>query len=114
MKTAQERNLLAQAEELGLEVRFHHERPVTWITVQDPDALREKAVPLAKGGQTICRLCRPTGTDDEGRTTYETIVAAAASCNPRDTFNKGIGRTIALGRAMQRLADGGYVKEQTA
>lgn len=109
MKTAQERNLLAEAKELGLEARFHHIRPTYYRyyrSVTGTPLMLEVAD--AKGGTTVCNLCRVTGTTDDGHRTYEVVVAGVAKCNAKDTFNKGIGRVIALGRAMQNL------KEQTA
>lgn len=103
MKTAQERNLLAEATELGLTVRFSHARPAGEYVVTAPGRATQR--PAAKGGETICCLMRTQHNPDSGEDELKTILVAYSRCNPRDTFNKGIGRAISLGRAMSAYRD---------
>lgn len=89
MRTAQERNLLARAEELGLVVKFDHRRR---------HAAQHLPFVSAKGGTTICRLYFP---DDK---TFESPCGiGVAKCADHDTYNKGIGRAISLGRAFKQF-----------
>lgn len=104
MKTAQERNLLAEATELGLTVRFTHSRPAGQYVVDDASGTVAQR-PAAKGGETICALLRPQHNPDTGEDELKTILVSYSRCNPRDTFNKGIGRAISLGRAMRAYRD---------
>ena len=85
MQTAQERNLLARAENLGITVEFAHCR------AQDIPFC-----PNSKGGSTYCSLV------DETQDIRSRVVGyGTARCSLEDNFNKGIGRAIALGRAFK-------------
>jgi hypothetical protein len=102
MKTAQERALLDEAESLGLIVRFHHVRPEEGA--YNSATGHKDTRPKAKGGKTVCLILRPTAPvppETEGSHTLE--AEGVARCSPRETYNKGIGRAISLGRAMQML-----------
>jgi hypothetical protein len=98
MKTAQERHLLDLATELGLSVRFQHVRV-------DPEG-RYLTGPVghaqAKGGITHCYVEKQAGFEGD-KPVYTAIAHGQAACNPKDTYNKGIGRAIALGRAMAQV-----------
>jgi hypothetical protein len=98
MKTAQERHLLDLATELGLSVRFQHVRV-------DPEG-RYVSGPIdyaqAKGGITHCYIEKPVGLEGD-KLVFSTIAHGQAACNPKDTYNKGIGRAISLGRAMAQV-----------
>lgn len=49
------------------------------------------APPLPKGGLTFAQIEFEDGT----------TVRASAQCNPKDTYNKAVGRMIAVGRALK-------------
>lgn len=55
--------------------------------------------PEPKGGLTIAHIEFADGS----------AVRASAQCNPRDTYNKTIGRMIAVGRAMKAAQKVGVV-----
>ena len=99
MRTAQERNLLARADELGLVVKFDHRRKFT--PAVQPAKLDQGYTPpraAAKGGTTICRIYFPDDKDFESPAGI-----GVAKCADHDTYNKGIGRAIALGRAFKQF-----------
>ena len=50
--------------------------------------------PLPRGGVTTCRLVTEDGA---------VVSEAVARCSRRDNFNKRLGRSISLGRALDRL-----------
>ena len=53
-----------------------------------------KMRPAAHGGYTQCKLVDPTG---------HVVATGIAACSKRDQFNRTVGRTIALGRAISNL-----------
>jgi hypothetical protein len=55
--------------------------------------------PEPKGGLTIAQIEFADGS----------TVRASAQCNPKDTYNKAIGRMIAVGRAMKTAQKVGAV-----
>lgn len=87
MRTAQERDLLKKAEEMGITVQFSHGR-----------IAEDSSVILAKGGRTFCTLHDLSDPDKP-----VLLASGSARCSGRDTYNKGIGRAIALGRAFKAL-----------
>jgi hypothetical protein len=54
----------------------------------------EPVKPLARGGRTECCVTLADGTE----------VWGVAECSQQDNYSKKIGRDIALGRALKRLA----------
>lgn len=94
MKTAQERDLLAEAQKRGITVHFSHQR----VQVYPYNKLDGDLIQSAKGGRTYCTLLDLSDPDKP-----VTLAKASARCSRKDTYNKGIGRAIALGRAFKLL-----------
>lgn len=76
----------------GYIVKYHHRRSTKIIHAKKMDGPMEVFDP--KGGETIAIVY-----DTEGKE----VIAACAICSPNETFNKRLGRTIALGRALHAL-----------
>lgn len=56
---------------------------------------------LQKGGRTVCEILAETEIDEDGGP--RVLVAASARCRKDEPFDKRLGRTIALGRALKTL-----------
>lgn len=59
--------------------------------------------PAAKGGETEAKVYDP---DDS------VVAIGVATCHERDNFSRRIGRDIALGRALKRLAEKQLMAEE--
>lgn len=73
--------------------KFRHERNVITVPHTKLDE-EEKVIVDPKGGKTIARII-----DSEGNLISE----GYAICRPDEQFNRRLGRTIALGRALSVL-----------
>lgn len=86
----------------GYTCRYQHLRDFPWRTNQfatvpfrtTGDLKRRGLSPATKGGMTVCHVYDPSG---------EHVLSAWAHCNPKDNFNRKIGRQIALGRAVKAV-----------
>lgn len=59
-----------------------------------------------KGGTTVVEIVSPK-LDDDGEVVEVVVIAVGkANCSPRDNYNRRLGRTIALGRALKSLKNG--------
>lgn len=77
----------------GKLVRVYHLRPGEMVAVDGKEELR--FFPETKGGTTRVELFDPDGEFP--------LAEGVARCSPRDNYNKRLGRTIALGRAIKML-----------
>lgn len=76
----------------GAVVKFRHERKRASGNVVSID---EGPLPvLPRGGQTVCRVILPDGSEIEG----------VAHCSKKDNYSKKLGRDIALGRALAAIS----------
>lgn len=89
----------------GLRAMYHHQRFFIkeYGRMRMPDELvlagehhgREKyGTPLGRGGFTTCSLVDAAGY---------VVAQGHAECHENDNFNRKLGRTIALGRALKDL-----------
>lgn len=78
----------------GLEAKFHHKHGVT----RDAPLRALTGEEIIRGHSTRCEIRR---LREDGE--YETVAVAYAYCNPKDQFEKRLGRMISLGRALKIL-----------
>lgn len=72
----------------GHTVQYEHRRWQAW----DPEMGTD--IVLAKGGYTVAKILSKGGFE---------VARGTAFCRANENFNKRLGRTISLGRALKRL-----------
>lgn len=73
----------------SLRAKFKHERPLRFRTVSGRAVIEVSAT----GGATVCEIY-------DG----ETLVSRGVSrCHPNDNYDKKLGRTVSMGRAIKAL-----------
>lgn len=77
-----------------MEIKVYHYRKTAGGQLV-PSWDKDVYVILPRGGETMVRVF-----DDDG-----TTVSGIARCSDKDNYNKRLGRTIALGRALKRLRE---------
>lgn len=79
----------------GTRYRVRHERRyafgITRSAAMNPP-------PLAKGGRTVVQIIDESGA---------VVVEAEARCRSNENYNRRLGRTIALGRALKKMGANG-------
>lgn len=85
----------------GYSVRYRHSRMTAAGAMIPPGDML--LAPSPKGGETEAKVFDRDGS---------LAAMGVATCHERDSFNRRIGRDIALGRALKRLAEKQLMTEE--
>lgn len=88
--TPTQKATIKQLRQAGYKVRVHHKRPIQ--TTQRIDGISSQYSP--KGGTTIIQITSPN---------FQYDVEGIAICSEKDSWNRKMGNSIALGRALNKL-----------
>jgi hypothetical protein len=85
----------------GFKVRVMHSRAYTQVMSPKMSRMCSDTVLSSKGGYTKIEITTPDNA---------ITVAADATCSHKDSFNRKLGNSIALGRAVSKLIEFEHVK----
>jgi hypothetical protein len=90
MNTILNKATIKTLRQAGFKVRVHHTRPIQNIQKIDGTAIQYNP----KGGKTTIQITSPD---------YVYDVEGIAICSEKDSWNRRMGNSIALGRAINKL-----------
>lgn len=92
-----------KANEENLRKEFPEENAIGVSYVRSIDQLRKDGKPLSevsnKGGLTVAEVVEIDGEDEK------ILARGEAWCRPDESFNKKLGRMVAVGRALKQLRE---------